>query len=132
MSRTLIDTELESLARAVARGRSVTSWVRRHDAEVDIQVAHDLVSQPEFKTKVDAHRLHVADQMVGKLMTISTRSINQMFTASTRSPSDQVKLSAGRALLDKWLVISRRFDDSRQLAELKTQIAELEQKKQIL
>jgi hypothetical protein len=125
MSRDLNNTDKESLARAVARGRSLASWARKHDAELDAVRAVSLL--PEFRTLVQTHRLHVADRMVGKLMTLSTRSIDQMFAASIRSPSYHVKLSACRMLLDKWLVISRRFDDWKQLDDVKAQLTELEQ-----
>jgi len=126
MGKALTDSEMHSLAQAVARGRTSASWARRHDA--DVAVARECCLLPEFKRLVEARRVGVADRMVGKLMTRSMASIDQLYAAAIRSPGWHVKLSACRTLVDRWLVISRRFDDWRQLAELKSQLTALEER----
>jgi len=120
------DDKLKSLAQAVAAGRSVKSWAKRHHTEVE--VADAWCSLPEFDGLVDAHRLGVANRMSGALLARASAAIDQIFTTLRRSPAYPVKLSAGRMLMDNWLRVSLRFEQSKKMAELKARLVALEQK----
>jgi hypothetical protein len=126
MLTTPTDTQLKSLARAVACGRTVKSWAKRHCGDVD--AVDEWCTLPEFIELVDAHRLQVVDHMSGSLMSHSASAIDQLLALSRESATDNVKLSAGRLLLDKWLRVSLRFEQSRKMAELKARVAVLEAK----
>jgi len=119
---------LKSLARAVARGRSPASWAKQHDS--NLETVQEWRALPEFDGLVDAHRLRVVDLMSGTLMTGAQAAIDLIISASRHNatPADTAKLSAARKLLDNWLRVSLRFEQSRKMAELKARIIAVEQK----
>jgi hypothetical protein len=56
---------MRKLARAVARGRTVTAWARNCD--VSIESAHRFTELPEFRDTVEKIRLEHAEGLVGKI-----------------------------------------------------------------
>jgi hypothetical protein len=121
-----VDQKLNSLARAVSRGRKVSSWAVAHHTPVD--VAGVWCALPEVRDRVDTLRLQAAERMSGKLLTRSASAIKEVHTALKRCPDYPVKLVAGRTLVDHWLRVSTRFEHARKVAELKSRVALLEQK----
>jgi hypothetical protein len=121
-----VDQKLNSLARAVARGRTVSSWAVEHHTPVD--VAGEWYALPEVRDRVDTLRLQAAERMSGKLLTRSAAAMEEFYTALKRCPDYPVKLSAGRTLVDNWLRVSTRFEHARKVVELKSRVALLEQK----
>jgi hypothetical protein len=121
------DDKVRSLADAVASGRSAASWAKQHN--IQAEVAENWCSLPEFTGLVDARRLQVTDRMSGKLMTQSAVAIDELLETLSLSSSDSFKLSAGRVLVNDWLRVSLRFEQSRKMAELKARVAVLEKKR---
>ena len=123
----LADNQLRGLARAIARGQSLASWANVHDAQ--IKVAEESCTLAEFKGFVEAHRLRVTDQVVGKLLATSQDSVDGIRAVSQRSPDDTARLSASRTLLDQWLKIAGRFHTATEIAAMKAELTLLNQKK---
>jgi hypothetical protein len=120
-----IEDKVKHLARMVASGQSARSWAKQHHCDVEMVLAW--CSLPEFNDVVDEHRLRVADHMVGKLMTRAESAIDHIFSASRYGPAEHVRIAAGQMLLEKWLGVSRRFVQTKKIAELKATMKSWEQ-----
>jgi hypothetical protein len=127
MDKPLDDDELRSLARAIARGWTATSWAKTHDANSG--AAEDSCRLPEFKGHLDAYRLRVTGQIMGKLMAACQDSVDQIHTVAEYSPDDTARVAASKTLLNQWLKIAGRFDTATQIAGMKAELAELKKKK---
>jgi hypothetical protein len=121
-----IEDKIRQFAQAAACGRSARSWAHEHDCDSELVRAWSIL--PEFDRLVDAHRVHVADQMVGKLMARAEATIDQIYSASQYGPADPGRTSAGHMLIDKWLVVSRRFAQTKKIAALEAMIDSWEKK----
>ncbi len=71
--------------------------------------------------------MRLADQLVGRLLRESASTIDQLVATSLYSTGDAARISAVRVLLDKWLGVSRRFEQTKKLAELKALMDSWEQ-----
>ena len=127
MAELEIDGKLRSLARAVARGRPVASWARKHSVPVDL--AEELCTSPQVGRLVDEYRLKATDQITGKLLAQSAEAIDEVFRALTRGRNHAAKFAAVRIILDNALRFWVRFDQTKTMHDLKEKVAAVMQKR---
>jgi hypothetical protein len=113
---TLNDHILKRLAKALAQGQSVTTWARHHD--VDPETAKHASLQPEFDQLVFDERAQVTSQLTGKLVKHTRSTIDQIIALARYSDDPNVKLSAGRMIMDYWLKVSDLLDQTKKIDEL--------------
>ncbi len=108
MSTAEIDSLKYTLALTIAIGRSVRTWAKQRN--VDVETARQWSLQNEFRKLVDVARMRFADRLVGRLLEGARLAITQLVMLCTKSTSDAIRLAASRALLANWVKFSDHID----------------------
>jgi hypothetical protein len=88
----------DALVLAVASGVSIAKWCR--STRTPRTTADLWVKEPDFRASVEAVRQQCRDEGIGVLTAAMREAAEGMVFLSKKSASDQVKLSAQRAILD--------------------------------
>jgi hypothetical protein len=88
----------DALVLAVASGVSVAKWCR--STRTPRKTVDDWMREPEFRAAVEGIRQQCRDEGIGVLTAAMREAAEGMVFLSKKSTSDQVKLSAQRAILD--------------------------------
>lgn len=107
---------MNSLAFAVAAGRSVSGWCGEH--EIPKRTAYDWTKRPEFKAMVTAHRRRLMDAGLGKLTRHIGKAVEVIADLAAKAESESVRLAAARAILSELVAISNFADMEARIAEL--------------
>jgi hypothetical protein len=110
------ENRLNSLAFAVAAGRSVASWCGEH--KIPKRTAYDWTKLPEFKVMVSAHRRRLIDVGLGKLTKHVGKAVAQIAELATSAESESVRLAAARAILSELIAIGNYADLEARVADL--------------
>jgi hypothetical protein len=88
----------DALILAVASGVSIAKWCR--SSRTPRKTADVWVKEPDFRAAVEAVRQQCRDEGIGVLTAAMREATEGMVFLSKKSPSDQVKLAAQKAILD--------------------------------
>jgi len=108
MGRKRTESKLESLALAVAVGESVSSWSKRTGTA--LRTARTWSSLPETRAMVREIRARLLDRAIGKLASGSAGAEAVVLKLAAGAESEQVRLSAARAVLNDLAAMKQLAD----------------------
>ena len=115
-----IEAFKRSLARAVARGRSVAAWAWNSD--VDLEAAQAWSELREFRELVEKFRVEHADRMVGKIGQCVGRAIDRLVELSENSTKPNVALAATKAIIEKWIALAVYFEQEKKFKDMQARV----------
>jgi hypothetical protein len=119
------DHLFHSLARAVARGQSISAWLNEHQCTVD--TARELCHRPEFPQLVDRYRLDDAQEFVLELKSSAVKAIHTLSTIVQQKGNPSRRLAAARALVEKWIESSMYLEQEEKIEALAERVRILEE-----
>jgi hypothetical protein len=121
------DDLMQSLARAVACGRTVSAWARNTD--VSPKVARRWSELPEFKPIVEQCRIRHAERLVGKAATRAERALDRISELAEHPGLPNVSLAAAKAVVEKWIALTEHFLQEKKYQELMGRVNALHERR---
>jgi transposase-like protein len=107
------------VALAIASGSSIRQTAK--DLGLHESTIRKWMKNPSFKAKVEKYRCEFTDQTIGRLSAASSAAVGMLVKLMAEGESDQVKLGAARAILDKLPLLSEFADLTERLRRLEQQ-----------
>lgn len=119
--------QVEAAALAVATGQPLKKWAEAHS--VPLRTAQRWTTKPTFRRRVQELRRRLIDQSIGTLTVASTAAAVQLAKLATESQSEQVRLSASRAILSDLLAVQGHAELEQEIRLIKERLAIQEERR---
>jgi hypothetical protein len=107
------------LARAIARGESITAWARRN--EVPLHTAYRWSRDPKVRGAVEEWRRRTLDRAIGRLVRLTMKATDGIAKLGAGAESESVQLRAWRAILADQMAVSKFSDLEHRMVEIEEQ-----------
>jgi molybdenum-dependent DNA-binding transcriptional regulator ModE len=104
------------LARAIARGGSITAWARKNN--VPVRTAYRWARDRKVREASDMWRRTVLSQAIGRMVRCSTSAVAGMERLAKGADSEAVRLRAWRAILADQMAMARFSTLEHRMTEL--------------
>jgi hypothetical protein len=119
------DFFLHSLARAVARGESIDTWVRHFAGEFKAESEYS--QQSEFAELVRKYRLEVARKITGEIKRAAANVIDGQDADRPQKGRPRISDEAAKGLIEKCVVLSMQLDEAEKIRSLAERVRALEE-----
>lgn len=123
----LFDFYLRSLARAVARGRTINAWIR-HIAGAPEDV-HERSRPNEFGELVNVYRLRAATRIIDEIILPAAKSMGVDVAEVAQKGNTNTSFEDAKALIENCVVLSMQLEQADKLESLAERVKNIEERR---